>query len=157
MVQGGGQIPEEALRQARSEPCFPGETLVQSPTGLRAIGEVLVGDAVLCWDFDTRAAVESVVVSVGEYVGSNPIYHVHDAATDDTFEVSPGHLFRVGGKWVALEHLGEKFTCETMTGTDVVLTVTPSDRDSAEKVYNLRVRQHHNYLVGSRGIIVRDY
>lgn len=148
----------DPTRVDHKEPCFPIGTPVQVPTpegATTSIERVLVGDQVKAFDLESRVVVEATVVSIGEYAHPTAVFDV-ELGGKEVIGVVPGHLFEVDGRWVPIEELDREFTCQTSAGKPIEAKILSSDR-VVDKVYNIRVRQFNDYIIGETGLVVRDY
>jgi RHS repeat-associated protein len=138
--------------------CFEAGTLVATPTGLRAIEEIEVGDLVLSEDErNGTVAVKRVTDLIRP--APKPVYEltVSDAAGNaETFHATADHRWRVDPQgWTETIDLRVNDRIETDTGADV--TVTSMFRTSRiERTYNLVVADWHTFMVGNDHIVVHN-
>jgi hypothetical protein len=59
------------------------------------------------------------------------------------------------GQWVAAQNLTTSLRLKTLTGTVSIKSITT--RSYTGKVYNLKVQNSDQYVVGKDSVIVRDY
>jgi len=70
--------------------------------------------------------------------------------------VVDAHRFMLdSGQWVAAQNLTTGQRLKTLTGTVGIKSITI--RNYTGKVYNLKVRNSEQYLVGKDGVVVRDW
>lgn len=68
------------------------------------------------------------------------------------------HCFMLdSGKWIAAQNLRSGLRLKTLNGTVVIKNVINRLEPFVGKVYNLRVKDSNQYMVGKDGVIVRDY
>jgi hypothetical protein len=72
--------------------------------------------------------------------------------------VVDAHCFMLdSGKWIAAQNLKSGLRLKTQTGTAVIKSVTKRTVPYTGKVYNLKVKNSDQYIVGKDMVIVRDY
>lgn len=68
------------------------------------------------------------------------------------------HIFLLdSGRWVRVEELRAGSVLRTHGAPMRVLLAIPHPRPYVGTVYNLKVKDSHQYLVGRAGVVVRDY
>jgi formylglycine-generating enzyme required for sulfatase activity/protocatechuate 3,4-dioxygenase beta subunit len=68
------------------------------------------------------------------------------------------HCFMLdSGKWIAAQNLRSGLRLKTLNGTVVIKNVMNRQAPFVGKVYNLKVKDSNQYIVGKDGVIVRDY
>jgi hypothetical protein len=76
--------------------------------------------------------------------------------TGNTIGVVDAHRFLTdSGHWVAAQNLTTSLRLRTLTGTIGIKSITL--RSYTGKVYNLKIRGSHQYMVGEDAVIVRDF
>jgi hypothetical protein len=76
--------------------------------------------------------------------------------TGNTISVVDAHCFMTdSGKWVAAQNLTISLRLKTLTGIVGIKSITT--RSYTGKVYNLKIRNSDQYMVGKDSVIVRDY
>ncbi|MBN2594015.1 MAG: hypothetical protein JXA81_10945 [Sedimentisphaerales bacterium] len=74
----------------------------------------------------------------------------------NTISVVEAHRFMTdSGQWVAAQNLTTSLRLKTLTGTIGIKSITT--RSYAGKVYNLKIANSDQYMVGKDSVIVRDY
>ena len=68
------------------------------------------------------------------------------------------HCFMLdSGKWVAAQNLTSGMNLKTMNGTVAIKSVVTRAMPFVGKVYNLKVSNSDQYMVGKDGVVVRDF
>jgi hypothetical protein len=134
--------------------CFLGDTLVWVDNSLVQISKVTTGQAVGkvgCVTMTCR--VEKLKVYKG-------IFECRDITLENGNRISvvdEHHFMLDTGKWIAAPYLRSGMNLKTMKGAisikSVVLRATPF----VGKVYNLKIQDSEQYLVGEDGVVVRDW
>ncbi len=72
--------------------------------------------------------------------------------------VVEAHCFMLdSGQWIAAQDLRNGLRLRTLHGTVGIRSVTAKAMPFVGKVYNLKVKNSDQYMVGKDGLIVRDY
>jgi len=72
--------------------------------------------------------------------------------------VVDSHCFMLAnGQWIAAQDLKSGLSLRTLQGTVRIKSVTVRAAPYTGKVYNLKIKNSDEYVVGRDGIIVRDY
>jgi len=120
--------------------CFLPETLVLAESKLVEIQNVTAS-----------RTIDSVQEHEGTYVCRDIVLE-----TGNTISVVDAHCFMTdSGQWVAAQNLTTRLRLKTLTGTVGIKSITT--RNYTGKVYNLKIRNSDQYLVGKDSVIVRDY
>ena len=157
--------------------CFPGDTLVQTPTGPQAIQDLQPGDLVLGCDTKTSTwgvhPVESVLHQdyAGDFIilgggtesitatGNHPFW-IHGGNSPD---VRP-HASHVGttdtctaptGRWVNARDLRPGDRVSSGIGKSLVIDSVAVSADR-RRVFTLRVANVHTFAVGLSGLLVHN-
>jgi hypothetical protein len=78
--------------------------------------------------------------------------------TGDCISVVDAHCFMLeSGKWIAAQNLTSGLTLKTQGGTVTIKSVTLRSTPYTGKVYNLKVKDSDQYMVGKDKVIVRDW
>jgi hypothetical protein len=147
---GEFSLPPRMLTRTYS--CFVAGTPVWTPTGLRPIEELKIGDYVLAQHPETGELTYKVVISPS-YRRSAPIIRLQ--LSDEEIQSSGGHLF-----WVA--DLGWQRARTLAAGDELasvgrVLPLLAAEATTAEApMYNLVVADFHTYFVGRNRVLVHD-
>jgi hypothetical protein len=143
------------LPVGREIPCFPANTLVSTPKGLREIGTITVGTEVYAFDTATR----SVVVRRVTQVLRNKTTSLIDITVAGTrIATTRRHPFWESRlqKWVSGCDLEEGMLLQRRDGTAVAVTDASFRRTPEHTTYNLTVEGCHNYFVGEMEVLVHN-
>ena len=141
----------------KGRPCFLGDTPVWVDGVLVKISEVVSGQMVgmpNCAINDIRA---KQIENVDEHYGA---FECRDIVLENgnCISVVAAHRFMLdSGRWAAAQNLRSGFKLKTLNGTVVIKSITVRTMPYTGKVYNLKVQNSEQYLVGEDGIIVRDW
>jgi prepilin-type N-terminal cleavage/methylation domain-containing protein len=76
----------------------------------------------------------------------------------NSISVVDAHCFMLeSGKWVAAQNLKSGMSLKTMNGTVAIKSVVTRSMPFVGKVYNLKVSNSDQYMVGKDGVVVRDF
>jgi len=76
----------------------------------------------------------------------------------NSISVVDAHCFMLdSGKWVAAQNLKSGMNLKTMNGTVAIKSVVTRAMPFVGKVYNLKVSNSDQYMVGKDGVVVRDF
>ena len=138
--------------------CLEAGTLVATPTGLRPIEQIAVGDLVLSEDERTGTVAAKKVTSLIR-PDPKPVYELalRDAAGQvETFRATGDHRWKVDGTgWTATDELKIGDRIETESKADVTVT-SASLTNRLERTYNLEVADWHTFMVGHDRVIVHN-
>jgi len=125
--------------------CFVGETLVCVDDTLVPMSEVEAGQKLA-----NSASVEELEAHTGSF-------ECHDITLENgnTISVIGSHLFKVDGLWVHAQDLRSGLNLTTQNGTIAIESV--STRTYVGTVYNVKVSQSEQYMVGADYVVVRDW
>ncbi len=145
---GGGAPPPPPKGRA----CFVAETPVWVNGKLVQISKVTAGQTV-----GKQFCGSSSLEQVQEHEGT---FECRDIALEsgNTIVVVDAHCFMLdSGRWVAAQNLTSGLRLKTLTGTVGIKSVTKRAVPYTGKVYNLKVKNSDQYMVGKDVVIVRDY
>jgi prepilin-type N-terminal cleavage/methylation domain-containing protein len=132
---GGGAAP-------KGRTCFVAETPVW-----------LDGQSTQISDVTTSATIEQVQAHEGTFEVRDVVFN-----TGDSVAVVDAHKFMLeDGQWVAAQNLTSGLKLKTQDGTVTVKSVTLRSTPYTGKVYNLKVKESDQYMVGKDKVIVRDW
>jgi len=138
----GGGAPD------KGRACFLGDTLVSLNGQEIQISQAAAGQIV-----SAGVAVEKLEVHEGNYICRDI-----ELTSGNRISVVESHLFMLeSGVWVQAQNLQSGMTLKTQTGTVGVKSVTVRSEIFTGKVYNLKVNNSDQYMVGSDAVIVRDW
>ncbi|MBN2592283.1 MAG: hypothetical protein JXA81_02160, partial [Sedimentisphaerales bacterium] len=146
--------------------CFPAETLVWVDGALVQISKVVPGQKVQKpLSFRTLTSLSDKVCSreifdVTEHDESEGPWQCHDVVleTGNLISVADTHYFLLdSGQWAAVQELTSGSKLVSLEGPVTVKFVVRRALPCVGKVYNLKVMNSEQYLVGKDGIVVRDW
>lgn len=130
--------------------CFPGDTQVWVDGSLVQISKVMAGQMVAQLACTT---IEKLEEHNGEFECRDIILE-----NGNHISVVAAHRFMLDtGRWCAAQNLRSGFKLKTFNGTIGIKSVTVRATPFVGKVYNLKVKNSEQYLVGEDGVIVRDW
>jgi RHS repeat-associated protein len=138
--------------------CFEAGTLVATPTGLKPIEQIMVGDLVLSEDEQTgKIAAKKVAALIRPK--PKPIYELElrdVSGALEKFHVTADHRWLVDAKgWTATAELKIGERIETDSRRDVTVT-SVSLTNIVERTYNLEVSDWHTFMVGKDHAVVHN-
>jgi len=137
--------------------CFPGDTFVWADGGIMKISEVIPGQKITAAGNFGKVQFFCEVESIQEHEGMFECYDIM-LENGNCISVADSHYFLVdSGQWVALQNLKSSSRLQSPRGPITIVSVVKRLTPFVGKVYNLKVKDTDNYLVGQDGIIVRDY
>ena len=128
--------------------CFVGDTQVSVNGEMVAISQVEAGQVL---------GNNSVVEKLDSHTGS---FECHDIelTNGNKISVAGNHLFMLdSGIWVKSVDLRSGMTLRTQSGNAVVKTVTTREQPYVGTVYNIKVQNSEQYMVGADSLVVRDW
>jgi len=160
---GKGTAPQPPGPKPR---CFPAETLVWVDGALVPIAKVVAGQTVAKpLSTRTSASLQKAVCtreieSVVEHDESEGPWDCFDVVleTGNRISVADSHYFLLdSGRWASVQELASGSKLASLDGPIAVKSVTKRATPCIGKVYNLKVKDGEQYLVGKDGVIVRDW
>ncbi len=131
--------------------CFAAGTPVHTPSGIRPIESVQIGDQVLAADERTGALGYQPVVAA---LHNKPALVLKIRLGEQEIRATPIHRFwKVGQGWVMARDLKPG---DLVRGVDNVAEVEYVKTDRTEPVFNLAVMKSHSFFVGEKGMLVHD-
>jgi len=113
----------------------------------------LDGQSIQISDVTTSATIEQVQAHEGTFEVRDVVFN-----TGDSVAVVDAHKFMLeDGQWVAAQNLTSGLKLKTQDGTVTVKSVTLRSTPYTGKVYNLKVKESDQYMVGKDKVIVRDW
>jgi len=138
-------------------PCFMAYTQVLTQTGLKNIQDIKTGDKVWSINLETNERELKEIISIRN-VPTNILLELQIG--NEIITTTPNHRFYVRGKgWLAAEDLsiGDEIISKDNKEGCVVESMKYIYEENAINVYNLTVKDNHNYLVGENNLLVEDY
>lgn len=137
--------------------CFPGDTPVWVNGTLMKISEVVSGQTVGRLGCAMAAGCIRQIEKLEEHEGT---FECRDVTLENgnCISVVDAHRFMLGsGQWVAAQNLRSGMKLKSLNGTVAVKSVVVRPMPFVGKVYNLKVKDGEQYLVGKDGVVVRDW
>ncbi len=131
--------------------CFGVGTLVRTIDGNRPIESIQVGDRLLSQNTSTGALVFQPVLAV-HHTKSAPTIRVH-LDGEDIVATGIHRFWKAGDGWTMARDLKAGDRIRTIGG---VVAVRSVESHTNQPVYNLDVAENHDFLVGSKGLLVHD-
>jgi hypothetical protein len=141
----------------KGKTCFLAETPVWVDGMIVPISKVVRGQAIrrpLC---TTTGTCTGRVEEVQEHTGT---FECRDIVLESGNQISvvDNHCFMLAsGEWISAQDLKRGLSLRTFHGTVRIKSVTVRTEPYTGKVYNLKIKNSDEYVVGEDGIIVRDY
>jgi len=128
--------------------CFSGDTLVSLDGQLIQISKATAGQVV---------SMGATVEKLQEHTGQSVIRDI-ELASGNRIGVVGSHMFMLeSGVWMPATKLQSGMVLKTQSGTVGIKSVTVRPELYTGNVYNLKVNNTHQYMVGSDSVIVRDW
>ena len=141
----------------RKYACFPGDVVVHTASGTKALSELAESDSITLPKLDNveRASCADID-AIERHEGRFEMWEL--TVGQETLQVVKGHLIlRADGKWIPIEMLKSGDDVRTLRGNAVVSAVKPIGFVESGTVYNVKVKNHESYAVGEMGLVVRDW
>ncbi|MCW5599988.1 DUF4157 domain-containing protein [Nitrosomonas sp.] len=135
-------------------PCFPPGTIVKTPLKDRTIENILPGDLVYAFDFETN---EPVLARVKESITNWTQYLISIFVDDQIVKATKNHRFWVVDlrRWMRADQLTIGMEIKLLNGeTGIIANITKLIEDTL--THNLEVEKFHNYYVGEIGLLVHN-
>ena len=137
--------------------CFTADVPVWVDGAPVQISEVAVGQRVDVLHCAIPRACLEQVEQVQEHEGT---FECRDVvlASGNRIGVVGAHCFMLdSGQWIAAQNLTSGLRLKTLTGSVGIKSVTKRAVPYTGKVYNLKIKNSDQYMVGKDAVIVRDY
>jgi hypothetical protein len=137
--------------------CFLAETPVWVDGMIMPISKVVTGQAVRRSLYTTPGSWPDRVEKVQEHTGT---FEYRDIILEsgNHIGVVDAHCFMLDtGEWIAAQNLKSGQSLRTLHGTVKIKSVTVRAEPYTGKVYNLKIKNSDEYIVGRDAVIVRDY
>jgi prepilin-type N-terminal cleavage/methylation domain-containing protein/prepilin-type processing-associated H-X9-DG protein len=135
--------------------CFTAETQVWVDGSLVQISKVTTGQTV--GKTKCLAGATEQIEAVQEHEGT---FECRDIALENgnTISVVDSHCFMLdNGQWIAAQDLKAGLKLKSSNGPVGIKSVTMRSQPYVGKVYNLKIRNSDQYMVGNDGVFVRDF
>jgi len=137
--------------------CFPAETPVWVDGMIVPISKVVAGQEVRKSLCTTPGSWPDRVDEVQEHAGTFECREVV-LESGNRIGVVGAHCFMLAtGEWIAAQDLKSGLSLRTLQGTVRIKSVTVRAAPYTGKVYNLKIKNSDEYIVGRDAVIVRDY
>ena len=158
---GAPSVPDDVKTR-----CFPGDTLVWIDGAPIQIAKVVAGQmvdkplnarTVACWQ---QAVCSRQIEGIDVHDESEGTWTRYDIVleTGNSISVADSHYFLLdSGRWALVQDLKSGSKLISLEGSVAVKRVVKRATPYTGKVYNLKVKNGEQYLVGKDGIVVRDW
>lgn len=133
--------------------CFAAGTLVDTPTGLKPIETLRIGDSVISRDSSTGATMIRPIVDIApaheRHIWTITVSYTDEDGhwRDERYETTEDHPWRTeNGRWVTSAALAQGQSLARENGTAIVVSVV--DTGTTNLTYNLTIADFHTYFVG---------
>jgi hypothetical protein len=141
----------------KGKACFSAETPVWVDGMLVPISKVVAGQAVRRSLCETQELWSDQVEEVQEHAGTFKCFDIV-LESGNHIGVVGAHCFMLAnGEWIAAQDLKSGLSLRTLQGTVRIKSVTVRATPYTGKVYNLKIKNLDEYIVGRDAVIVRDY
>jgi len=151
---GGGPGPDPG---PKGRPCFLADTPVWVDGTLVKISEAVTGQMIGTPDSTLAMACSNQIEKVDEHDGA---FECRDVVLENgnCISVVAAHCFMLdSGRWIAAPDLTSGLKLKSIKGPVRIKSVVKRATPFVGKVYNLKVKNGEQYLVGKDGIVVRDW
>jgi hypothetical protein len=149
LVHGGeGEAPP------KGRGCFLADTTVWVNGKLVQISKVTAGQAV------GKVGCLATAVQIEKLQEHQGTFECRDITLENGNRISvvAAHCFMLdSGRWVAAQNLQSGMKLKSLNGTVAIKSVVTRPVPFVGKVYNLKVKDSEQYLVGEDGVVVRDW
>jgi prepilin-type N-terminal cleavage/methylation domain-containing protein len=134
--------------------CFLADTPVWVNGALVQISKVTAGQTV------GKVGCLATAVQIEKLQEHEGIFECRDITLENGNQISvvAAHCFMLdSGRWVAAQNLCSGLKLKSLNGSIVIKSVIKRPAPYIGKVYNLKVKDGEQYLVGEDGVVVRDW
>jgi len=134
--------------------CFPADTPVWVDGALVQISNVTAGQTV------GKVGCLATAVQIEKLQEHQGTFECRDITLENGNRISvvAAHCFMLdSGRWVAAQNLRSGLKLKSLNGSIVIKSVIKRAMPYVGKVYNLKVKDSEQYLVGEDGVVVRDW
>jgi len=152
IVLGTGGAPPPKGRT-----CFPSETDVWVNGAVVPILKITQGQTVGKIACDVPTVPFGQIEKVKEHEGT---FECRDIVLENGNHISvvDSHCFMLdSGRWIPAQDLRSGQRLKTLNGAVTIKSITIREKPYVGKVYNLKIKNSDQYIIGKDGIIVRDY
>ncbi len=133
--------------------CFPADTLVWVDGALVQISKVAAGQTV----GKVYCAAAEQVEKLEEWKGAWECCDITLESGNCIIVVDSHHFMLESGRWVAAPYLQSGMRLKTLNGSIAIKNVVVRPMPFVGTVYNLKISDSEQYMVGKDGVIVRDF
>jgi len=141
----------------KARTCFPGDTDVWIDGKLVKISEVCAGQTIGKQGTAMQEICSKQIEKVQEHDGSFECRDIYLENGNCISVVSTHRFMQACGLWVAANHLRSGMKLMSLNGPITITKVEVREVPFEGKVYNLKVQDGEQYLVGIDGLVVRDW
>ena len=136
---------------SKGRSCFTAETPVWIDGKMIEIAKADSG-------LNTRITIEEdEIIQLLKHEGTHELFDIV-LDSGNSITVANNHYFMAeSGLWVSLYDLSAGMNLSTAEGKIKIRSITKRPELFTGKVYNLKIKESHKYMVGIDGLIVRDY
>lgn len=151
----GQTIDSPIIRFEPSNICFKEDTLVSTEEGLKEIKDIKVGDYVYSYNEQSNIVEKKEVLKVFKNRIQAKLCEV--SVDNEKIISTTNHPFYSNGRWVKAYELRKNDTLKSQFGANLIVDKNPILIEEQENiVYNLEVKDNHNYFVGTSCILVHN-
>jgi prepilin-type N-terminal cleavage/methylation domain-containing protein len=137
--------------------CFPCDTVVWANGTLMKISEASAGKTVEKPGSVMNTVCSKTIEKLDEHEGSFECRDIY-LENGNCISVVDSHRFMLdSGLWVAAQDLRSGMNLRSLNGPVGVTKVVQREMPFEGKVYNLKIKDGEQYIVGEDGIVVRDW
>ncbi len=140
---------------SKGRPCFLADTPVWVDGALVQISKVAAGQTV-----GKVACLATATVQIEKLEEHEGAFECRDITLENgnSISVVAAHRFMLdSGRWVAAQNLQSGMKLKSLNGAVAIKSVVKRAMPFVGKVYNLKVKDSEQYLVGEDGVVVRDW
>ncbi|MCH8120002.1 MAG: prepilin-type N-terminal cleavage/methylation domain-containing protein [Planctomycetes bacterium] len=159
VTEPGGRLDSFLVNDGEGEPgpkgrpCFLADTLVWVDGALVQISKVTAGQTIGKVSCLATASLEKLEEHKGTFECRDIVLE-----NGNRISVVAAHCFMLdSGRWVAAQNLQSGMKLKSLNGTVAIKSVVKRAMPFVGKVYNLKVKDGEQYLVGEDGVVVRDW
>ncbi|MCH7558149.1 MAG: hypothetical protein IIB56_11925, partial [Planctomycetes bacterium] len=159
VTEPGGRLDSFLVHDGEGEPgpkgrpCFLADTLVWVDGALVQISKVTAGQTIGKVSCLATASLEKLEEHKGTFECRDIVLE-----NGNRISVVAAHCFMLdSGRWVAAQNLQSGMKLKSLNGTVAIKSVVTRAMPFVGKVYNLKVKDGEQYLVGEDGVVVRDW
>jgi RHS repeat-associated protein len=152
------RLPVKYVKSLYKKLCFKKNsfvagTLVHTDTGLISIENIKIGQRVLTFNTDEGLTEYKEVVHLIEGYNEYELV-VAELFNGDAIKATSNHPFYADNEWIEAKDLTVEMMLNSYDG-EVAINSTSIDKEH-QHVYNLTVKDNHNYYVGKNGVLVKN-